>query len=175
MSMRFFFLMIRRPPRSTLFPTRRSSDLGPPLAHRFHHARHRSGTVAPLAGGFLQVARSGAGGCIRPRSRNPSRLRSTNEAFIVPPPAPQDTSRKREANMAALSIDSQRLWKSLMDLARIGATEKGGVRRLALTRLDGEARDLFIRWCKEAGCDVATDGIGNIFARHRSLPPCTSE
>src|SRR5437660_11718150 len=25
----FFFLMIRRPPRSTLFPTRRSSDLGP--------------------------------------------------------------------------------------------------------------------------------------------------
>src|SRR6266568_466397 len=24
----FFFLMIRRPPRSTLFPTRRSSDLG---------------------------------------------------------------------------------------------------------------------------------------------------
>src|SRR5256885_2758873 len=25
----FFFLMIRRPPRSTLFPTRRSSDLSP--------------------------------------------------------------------------------------------------------------------------------------------------
>src|SRR5437764_6609617 len=26
-----FFLMLRRPPRSTLFPTRRSSDLGVPL------------------------------------------------------------------------------------------------------------------------------------------------
>src|SRR5437899_8824469 len=26
--MAFFFLMIRRPPRSTLFPSRRSSDLG---------------------------------------------------------------------------------------------------------------------------------------------------
>src|SRR5438132_6669462 len=25
----FFFLMLRRPPRSTLFPTRRSSDLAP--------------------------------------------------------------------------------------------------------------------------------------------------
>src|SRR3712207_8811441 len=29
LSLRFFFLMIRRPPRSTLFPTRRSSDLEP--------------------------------------------------------------------------------------------------------------------------------------------------
>src|SRR3712207_7805658 len=28
LSLVFFFLMIRRPPRSTLFPTRRSSDLG---------------------------------------------------------------------------------------------------------------------------------------------------
>jgi N-carbamoyl-L-amino-acid hydrolase len=63
------------------------------------------------------------------------------------------------------SIDSQRLWSSLMELARIGATEKGGVRRLALSELDGEARALFIRWCKEAGCSVKVDGIGNIFAR----------
>jgi N-carbamoyl-L-amino-acid hydrolase len=77
--------------------------------------------------------------------------------------------------MAAMSIDSQRLWKSLMDLARIGATDKGGVRRLALSKLDGEARDLFIRWCKEAGCGIAIDGIGNIFARrpgrNNALPP----
>jgi len=62
-----------------------------------------------------------------------------------------------------------------MDLARIGATEKGGVRRLALSRLDGEARDLFICWCKDAGCSVAIDGIGNIFARRpgkdNGLPP----
>ena len=50
---------------------------------------------------------------------------------------PQSAFHKREPDMAAMSIDSQRLWKSLMDLARIGATEKGGVRRLALTRLDG--------------------------------------
>src|SRR3977135_136288 len=77
--------------------------------------------------------------------------------------------------MAAMSIDYQRLWKSPMDPARIGATEKGGVRRLALSRLDGEARDLFVRWCKEAGCGIAIDGIGNIFARragrNNALPP----
>ena len=77
--------------------------------------------------------------------------------------------------MAELSIDSQRLWKSLMDLAEIGATAKGGVRRLALSELDGQARDLVIRWCKEAGCSVAIDGIGNIFVRRpgrdNDLPP----
>ena len=77
--------------------------------------------------------------------------------------------------MAAIAIDAQRLWQSLMDLASIGATEKGGVRRLALTRLDGEARDQFIRWSKAAGCSVTVDGIGNIFARRAgrndALPP----
>src|SRR3954451_23783737 len=77
--------------------------------------------------------------------------------------------------MAAISIDSQRLWKSLMDLARIGATDKGGVRRLALTKLDGAVPDLFLRWWKEAGCRIAIDGIGNIFARrpgrNDALPP----
>jgi N-carbamoyl-L-amino-acid hydrolase len=77
--------------------------------------------------------------------------------------------------MAKISIDSNRLWGSLMELARIGATAKGGVRRLALTDLDGQARDLFTRWCKEAGCSVTVDGIGNIFARRPGkddrLPP----
>jgi N-carbamoyl-L-amino-acid hydrolase len=74
-----------------------------------------------------------------------------------------------------MNINSNRLWSSLMELAKIGATAKGGVRRLALTELDGQGRDLFIRWCKEAGCTVSVDGIGNIFARRAgkndSLPP----
>ena len=77
--------------------------------------------------------------------------------------------------MAAISIDSQRLWKSLMDLAKIGATKKGGVCRLALTDLDRRARDLFIGWCTQAGCTVTVDNIGNIFARrpgrNNQLPP----
>jgi N-carbamoyl-L-amino-acid hydrolase len=74
-----------------------------------------------------------------------------------------------------MNINSNRLWASLMDLAKIGATPKGGVRRLALSELDGQARDLFIRWCKEDGCTVSIDGIGNIFARRPgkddALPP----
>jgi beta-ureidopropionase / N-carbamoyl-L-amino-acid hydrolase len=64
-----------------------------------------------------------------------------------------------------LAIDGDRLWASLMTMAEIGATEKGGSRRLALTDLDREGRDLFVRWCREAGCTVSVDQIGNIFAR----------
>src|SRR5215510_10581016 len=74
-----------------------------------------------------------------------------------------------------ISINQQRLWDSLMELAKIGATDKGGVRRLALTDLDGQARNLFIRWAKEAGCTVKVDAVGNIFARRAgrndALPP----
>jgi N-carbamoyl-L-amino-acid hydrolase len=64
-----------------------------------------------------------------------------------------------------LQVNSDRLWKSLMDMAKIGATEKGGVCRLALTDLDRDARDLFVKWCKEAGCTISIDQMGNVFAR----------
>ena len=49
-----------------------------------------------------------------------------------------------------LKINGPRLWDSLMQMARIGATPKGGVNRLTLTDLDRESRDLFSRWCREA-------------------------
>jgi len=74
-----------------------------------------------------------------------------------------------------LRIDGARLWKSLMNMARIGATLKGGVNRLALTDLDRDSRELFTRWCEDAGCTVTHDAMGNIFARRPgrddSLPP----
>src|SRR5258708_15739031 len=77
--------------------------------------------------------------------------------------------------MRNLQVNGERLWASLMELARIGATAKGGVCRLAASDLDGEARRLFIRWCEEAGCTVTVDRIGNIFARrpgrNPELPP----
>nr|ANC57847.1 Beta-ureidopropionase [Colwellia sp. C1] len=72
-------------------------------------------------------------------------------------------------------INGQRLWDSLMEMGKIGGTPKGGVCRLALTDLDKEGRDLFVGWCKEAGCTVRVDTMGNIFARRagkdNSLPP----
>ncbi len=77
--------------------------------------------------------------------------------------------------MRNLQVNGERLWASLMELAQIGATPKGGVCRLAASDLDGEARRLFIRWCEAAGCTVTIDRIGNIFARrpgrNPDLPP----
>lgn len=74
-----------------------------------------------------------------------------------------------------LRIDRDRLWQSLMTLAEIGGTEKGGVCRIALTDLDRQGRDLFVKWCKEAGCSIEIDRMGNIFARrpgkNPKLPP----
>lgn len=64
----------------------------------------------------------------------------------------------------ALRIDGSRLWGSLMDLAQIGATPKGGVCRLALTDLDRQGRDRVVGWLREAGCAISVDRVGNIFA-----------
>jgi len=70
-----------------------------------------------------------------------------------------------------LQINPDRLWQSLMDLARIGATGKGGVRRLTLTDADRRGRDQFVAWCREAGLAVEVDGIGNIFGRRPGTDP----
>jgi N-carbamoyl-L-amino-acid hydrolase len=76
---------------------------------------------------------------------------------------------------ADLGIDGKRLWESLMDLARIGATDKGGVCRVALTDLDRQGRDLVIQWARDAGLAVTVDRIGNVFmrrsGRNDTLPP----
>ncbi len=63
------------------------------------------------------------------------------------------------------NTNGQRLWDSLMEMAKIGGTEKGGVNRLTGTDLDKQSRDLFKRWCEEAGCTVTIDALGNMFAR----------
>src|SRR5438128_3844147 len=73
--------------------------------------------------------------------------------------------------MRNLQINGERLWASLMELAKIGASAKGGVCRFAASELDGAARRLFIRWCEEAGCTVTVDKIGNIFARRSGRNP----
>jgi len=77
--------------------------------------------------------------------------------------------------MEALKINSDRLWDSLMEMAKIGATVKGGCCRLALTDLDKQGRELYIKWAEEAGCTVKVDAIGNIMCTRpgedMSLPP----
>src|SRR5256885_3753461 len=67
----------------------------------------------------------------------------------------------------SLRVDGGRLWRSLMELAEIGATPKGGVCRLALTDLDRQGRDLVVGWLRDAGASTEIDGAGNVFAVRR--------
>lgn len=73
--------------------------------------------------------------------------------------------------MNPLRINSERLWASLMTMAEIGATARGGCNRQALTDQDKMARDLFCAWGREAGCGVSVDEVGNIFLRLAGRDP----
>src|SRR4029077_10752109 len=68
-------------------------------------------------------------------------------------------------------IDGKRLWDSLMSMAEIGATPKGGVRRLTLTEGDRRGRERFRAECGGAGLAVRVDAIGNMFARRAGRDP----
>ena len=78
-------------------------------------------------------------------------------------------------DISQVRINGERLWSSLMELAKIGATPKGGVCRLTLTDLDKQGRDLVLGWAKQAGLEITIDKIGNGFmrraGRNNSLPP----
>ncbi|HEX6209587.1 MAG TPA: Zn-dependent hydrolase, partial [Methylomirabilota bacterium] len=75
----------------------------------------------------------------------------------------------------SIRIDAGRFWSTVMRSGQIGPGKAGGLRRLALTDADKAMRDLFVTWCTEAGCTVAVDRVGNIFARRPGaddhLPP----
>ena len=77
--------------------------------------------------------------------------------------------------MIDLAVNGNRLWDSLSTMAKIGATGSGGVERPAGSVEDGEARALLWRWCRDAGCELRLDGVGNMFARrpgqNKQRPP----
>ncbi|MGY4800788.1 allantoate amidohydrolase [Teichococcus aerofrigidensis] len=70
-----------------------------------------------------------------------------------------------------LPVSGARLWDSLMQMARIGATPKGGCNRQTLTDLDGEGRALLRRWAGEIGCSVTLDRVGNMVVRREGREP----
>jgi len=67
--------------------------------------------------------------------------------------------------MQNLQINSQRLWDTQMEPAKIEANSKGGIYRLTLTDLDRQVRDWFKARCEALGCTVTVDEVGNMFAR----------
>ncbi|SFH39523.1 N-carbamoyl-L-amino-acid hydrolase [Palleronia marisminoris] len=73
-----------------------------------------------------------------------------------------------------LTINPDRLWDSLMEMAKIGSGVAGGNNRQTLTDADAEGRTLFQSWCEEAGMTMGLDTMGNMFARREGtedLPP----
>ena len=72
---------------------------------------------------------------------------------------------KAEALEAAAAVDEARLWSRQMAMAEIGATERGGVNRAALSDEDRRARKLMLEWAGELGFEVATDDIANLYIR----------
>ncbi len=74
-----------------------------------------------------------------------------------------------------IRINSQRLWDSIMEMAKIGATANGGSHRLTLSDEDKTGRALFTQWCDEAGLTMTVDEMGDMFARRAgaddSQPP----
>jgi N-carbamoyl-L-amino-acid hydrolase len=77
--------------------------------------------------------------------------------------------------LSNLQIDSERLWGTIHETARFGATPKGGVRRLTLGPEDKQVRDWFRAACEAAGCEVHVDALGTMFAlrpgRDMEKPP----
>ncbi|MBL8575806.1 MAG: Zn-dependent hydrolase [Mesorhizobium sp.] len=70
-----------------------------------------------------------------------------------------------------LRINSDRLWDSLMEMAKIGPGVAGGNNRQTLTDEDGEGRHLFQKWCDAAGLTMGVDQLGTMFARREGTDP----
>ncbi|NOD45953.1 hydantoinase/carbamoylase family amidase [Ruegeria sp. HKCCD5849] len=70
-----------------------------------------------------------------------------------------------------LRINGDRLWDSLMEMAKIGPGVAGGNNRQTLTDEDAEGRALFQKWCEEAGCSMGLDQMGNMFAHREGADP----
>ncbi|WP_166416632.1 Zn-dependent hydrolase [Cochlodiniinecator piscidefendens] len=70
-----------------------------------------------------------------------------------------------------LKINGERLWDSLMEMAKIGPGIAGGNNRQTLTDEDGEGRALFQKWCEDAGCSMGLDQMGNMFAQRDGTDP----
>lgn len=70
-----------------------------------------------------------------------------------------------------IPVNEARLWSTMMEMGEIGALPHGGCCRAALSPDDRAGRDLFVRWAREAGCEVTWDQVGNIYARRPGADP----
>ena len=72
---------------------------------------------------------------------------------------------------ANINVNGERLWGSLMEMAKIGPGIAGGNNRQTLTDADAEGRALFRDWCEASGMTMGLDRLGNMFMRHEGAEP----
>jgi len=70
-----------------------------------------------------------------------------------------------------LRINGERLWDSLMEMAKIGPGVAGGNNRQTLTDDDAKGRALFQTWCEAAGMTMGVDTMGSMFATRPGTDP----
>ncbi|MDG4879861.1 Zn-dependent hydrolase [Mesorhizobium sp. WSM4884] len=70
-----------------------------------------------------------------------------------------------------LRVNSDRLWDSIMEMAKIGPGIAGGNNRQTLTDSDREGRELFKSWCDEAGLTMGVDQMGTMFMTRAGTDP----
>ncbi|KMK66623.1 Zn-dependent hydrolase [Puniceibacterium sp. IMCC21224] len=70
-----------------------------------------------------------------------------------------------------LRINGDRLWETLVQMAKVGPGVAGGNNRQTLTDADAEGRALFQSWCEAAGCSMGLDALGNMFATRAGTDP----
>ncbi|WP_295046196.1 Zn-dependent hydrolase [uncultured Paracoccus sp.] len=72
---------------------------------------------------------------------------------------------------ANMRVDGERLWDSLMQMAKVGPGIAGGSNRQTLTDADAEGRALFRDWCQAAGMTMGLDRMGTMFMRLEGSEP----
>lgn len=72
---------------------------------------------------------------------------------------------------ASPRVDGARLWRTLEEISRFGATPAGGLHRLAASSEDGNARNYFVDAARALRCSIRIDALGNVFARRDGTSP----
>ena len=73
-----------------------------------------------------------------------------------------------------LLVNGDRLNQSIASLAQIGRLPNGGVKRIAYSKEDLEARNLVRQWMKDLEMEVKIDAAGNIIGKYPGTNPIAS-
>lgn len=80
----------------------------------------------------------------------------------------------KSINITDLTLNGDRLNQSIATLANIGQLPNGGVKRIAYSQEDIEARNLIRQWMRELELEIIIDAAGNIIGRYAGKNPVAS-